>query len=270
MKIIYAIILIIFSVILSIILSRLFFSIKKSKIIFTNLKFNHKIFDSNRFQKLNNKLEKMNNPYRLNVKKVIFIKYILSILFFILIFFRTSNLIISILYFAVIYFLPNVLIGNFQKNESIKIIKEVKSLTNNLALLLATNITFYDALKVASRSIRYKRFKERFDIFVYDYSLYNFNLKPALLKFQENFSSDEFDMFVNILLQGDKEGKMLEMLEVFENTLDLSQFKYIKKKEREASLLIILASILSLTSIVIITIYPMVIQIFENMNQIFI
>lgn len=268
-KIIYVIILIIFSVILAIILSRLFFSIKKSKIIFTNLKFSHKIFDSKRFQKLNNILEKMNNPYGLNLKKVIFIKYVISLIFFILMFFRTSNLIISFCYFAIIYFLPNVLIRNFQKNESIKIIKEVKNLTNNLALLLATNITFYDALKVASRGIKYKRFKEKYDIFVHDYSLYNFNLKPALNKFQENFYSDEFVMFVNILIQGDKEGKLLEMLEVFENTLDLSTYKYIKKKERKANFYIIIASFLSLVNIVIIAVYPMIIQIFENINQIF-
>ncbi|MBR1884179.1 MAG: type II secretion system F family protein [Clostridia bacterium] len=220
-------------------------------------------------RKFKRSIDKMSNPYGITSKKMFILKYIISTLFFIIMIFRTKNVAISLMYFFIIYFIPDFLTKKFQKSESIKLIKEIRELTNNLILLLSANVTFYNALKISESSIKYVRFKEKFNIFVEDYALYNFNMKAAIQKFNSSFNSEEFEMFTNIILQGDKEGKMLEMLEVYSNTLELSMFKYEKSKQRQTTMYILIASILSLVNILIITVYPMIIQIFENLNVIF-
>lgn len=148
-------------------------------------------------------------------------------------------------------------------------INEIKNLCNNLILLLSGNVTFYNALKISALSIEDKTFREMFNIFIEDYNLYNFKLKPALEKFKNNFTSDELNMFANIIYQGEREGKMVEMLEIFYETLELSYFKYISYRKVKISSYILLASVISLVNLTLITLYPMVVQIITNLGVIF-
>lgn len=157
----------------------------------------------------------------------------------------------------------------YSKNESLKIINDISELSNNLKLALSCNIPLHDALNYVKNNIEYKRFKEAFELFINDYMMYNFNMIKAIDNFKQKFNSYEFNMFLNIILQGEKEGKIVESLNVFSETLELSYFKYLKYKEAKRILFVTLASIISLINISILAVYPIIMQISENLQNIF-
>lgn len=211
----------------------------------------------------------MENPYGLDFFKFKLIKYIVSPLIFILIAYRTHNIVLSLIYFLIFFSIPNFIIYVYVKNESLKIINDISEVSNNLKLALSCNIPLYESLKYVKDNIEYKRFKESFNIFINDYLMYNFNMIKATDNFKLKFNSYEFNMFLNIILQGEKEGKMIESLTVLSETLDLSYFKYLKYQETKRIMFVMLASIISLINITILAIYPIIMQISENLQNIF-
>ncbi len=241
----------------------------KSKLVYSKVVKKSKFLNGSKFNRVKDELALLKNPYGLNFRNYFIIKYILSLVFFVIIIFRTKSIIISSIYFLIIFFIPDILIRNFKKNQSNKLINEIRNLCNNLILLLTSNVSFYEALKISANSLEDKLFKEKFIIFVEDYSLFNFKLGPALEKFKNNFTSEELNMFLGIIYEGDREGKMIEMLEVFYETLELSYFKYTKYKKMKVSSYILIASIISLIDISTITVYPMMVQIVQNLGVIF-
>ncbi|MEG1990079.1 MAG: hypothetical protein RR144_03225 [Clostridia bacterium] len=214
-------------------------------------------------------LNNLQNPYGITIKKYILLKYILSTIFFIVTLIQIKNIFISIIYFSILFFLPNFLIYTYKKQESLKIINDITVVVNNLNISLTCNIPLYECLKFARNSIVYTRFKSAFDTFVNDYILYNFNMVKAIDNFKLKFDSYELEIFFNIILQGDKEGNIKEALQVFSETLELSYFKYLKYKETKRITFVTISSLISLINITIIAIYPIIIQITENLSKIF-
>ena len=211
----------------------------------------------------------MGNPYGINYFKFNLIKYFISPLIFILVVFRSHNIILSLTYSLCFFYIPNFLIYRFIKNESIKIINDISEVSNNLKLALSCNIPLHESLKYVINNIEYVRFKEGFNLFINDYLMYNFNMIKAIDNFKLKFSSYEFNMLLNIILQGDREGKIIESLTIFSETLDLSYFKYLKYKEAKRIIFVTIASIISLINITILAAYPIIIQISNNLQNIF-
>ncbi|MDD2376863.1 MAG: hypothetical protein PHD15_05520 [Clostridia bacterium] len=214
-------------------------------------------------------MNNLGNPYGISLLKFNLIKYIISPLVFILVAFRSHNIVLSLIYSLCFFYIPNFLIYIYTKNESVKIINDISEVSNNLKLALSCNIPLHESLKYVKDNIEYARFKEGFNIFINDYLLYNFNMIKAIDNFKLKFNSYEFNMFLNIILQGDREGKIIESLIVFSETLELSYFKYLKYKEVKRILFVTLASIISLINIIILAIYPIATQISENLQNIF-
>lgn len=65
-------------------------------------------------------------------------------------------------------------------------------------------MTLYQALQVSINSLRYSRFKENYKKFVDDYLLFNLNIRRAVEDFKNKFNSYEFNMFVGVLLDSEK------------------------------------------------------------------
>ncbi len=270
---IYVLIFLIISIVLSYYITLNHSTFIKSKYIlktkhFSSIKFNLNFFEL-KFQKQKNILNNLGNPYGINFFKFILIKYIISPLFFILIFFRFQNLIISLMYFICFFYIPNFLIYIYVKNESLKIISDITDVANNLKLSLSCNIPLHESLKYVKTNIEYKRFREGFEIFINDYLMYNFSMIKATDNFKLKFNSYEFNMFLNIILQGEKDGKIIETLNAFSETLDLSYFKYLKYKEAKRVIFVTLACVISLINITILAVYPIIIQVSENLQNIF-
>ena len=269
MNLIHEIVICILSVLLSINLFSLIILNKKKKYI--NIKSNKDFyFKSNKkIHRLKSELKSLKNPYGLNFKNYIFIKYIVSTIFFILITFRNSNLFTGILSFIVIFFLPNLLILLFKRKESLIVINELFKISDNILLSLSSNMTVYESLKICIKNIKYKRLKEYLEMFVLDYEIYNFNIEKAIGNIQDKFNCTEFNMFLDILVQGEKEGKLIENLEMFSQNLELSYFKTLKYKESKRMMYVIISCVIAVINIVIITLYPMVNEIVTGMTKIF-
>ena len=155
------------------------------------------------------------------------------------------------------------------KNESFIINSEISNIVQNIILSLSAKMTFYDSLKTAKNSINYNRLQKEYSNFIENYMMYNFNIFKAISIFSEKFNSYEFNTFLSLLLQGEKEGNMLEVLENFYDSLQLIYYKNLKYKSSKRSLLIILATIILLINSFAIVLYPMAIEISSSFTQIF-
>ncbi|MDD3303450.1 MAG: type II secretion system F family protein [Clostridia bacterium] len=197
------------------------------------------------------------------------IKYLFSTFLLIITFINTSDVLLSIILFVLFYFLPNLLIKMSLKAESIKIINDISNIVQNLVLSLSANMPLYDSLKGSTHSIQNKRFKEEYALFVDHYRMYHFNMLKAVGEFNQKFSFYELNMFLSILIQGEREGNLLEMLENFIDTLDLVYFKYLKYKAGQRSMVIIFSTLISVANSFMIVLYPIVVQIMQNFTNIF-
>ena len=164
----------------------------------------NKNFISAYLNSVNEKLKSLDNPYGINLKKYLFIKYFLSLLFFLVFYFRTSNLFLSLTLFFIIFFIPDFLIISYIRKENLILIGEISNIVQSLILSLSTNMTLNQALQISVNSLRYDRFKQNYKKFVDDYSLFNLNLKRSLEDFKIKFNSYEFNMFVGVLLDSEK------------------------------------------------------------------
>ena len=204
---IYAIIFICISILISYNLFS-YYSIKKKSLYV--LKDSHKIFNKsnlnktiNYFTKIQSLINNLGNPYGLNLKKYIIIKYFLSIALFIIMYINSKNFIISILLFLSIFLLPDILISIYSKNESIIIINEISNIVQNIIISLSANMTLYDSLKSSINVINYNRLKNEYSRFIDNYMMYNFDILKAISIFSSKFKSYEFNMFLSLLSLGE-------------------------------------------------------------------
>lgn len=221
------------------------------------------------FRKVKEDLANFGNPYGLNLKNYIIIKYLFSIAFFIIMYINSKNLIISIILFLFIYFLPNILIFTYLKNESIVINNEISNIVQNIILSLSAKMTLYDSLKSSINSIYYDRFKIEYSKFIENYAMYNFNISKSISIFIKKFNSYEFYMFLSLLAQGEKEGNMVEILENFYDSLQLSYLKNLKYKSSVRSITIIISTIVLLINSFVIVLYPILVEVSSSFTQIF-
>ncbi len=219
--------------------------------------------------KVNDKLTTLGNPFGINLKVYILIKYILSVLLFLLIFFRSRNISLAFLLFIICFLLPDILVNIFQRLENVKIINEISNIVYSLILSLSANMSLYNSMKISINSIRYKRFAKEYEVFVNNYKMYNFNIQKAVEEFKLKFNSYEFNMFISILIECEKQGNILENLEVFSETLEVMSFKFQKLKSANRVVFVSFSTVISMINIFIIVMYPIFTQISSNLIKIF-
>ncbi len=270
---IYELLIFVFSIVLSFNIVTLIIVKKREKYVANNdqkLKlYNKNNVLSKYFNNIEKKLFDLGNPYGLNVKKYIFIKYFLSIFLFLYIIFKYNNLLSALFVLFLFILLPNILIRLYKKEENTKIISEISNIVQSLILSLSAGLSLYNALKISINSIKYPRLKKEYTKFVDNYMLYNFNINKSTQEFSSKFDSYEFNMFLSILIQSQNQNSIIEILENFNSNLELSYFKYLKLNATKKMLMIVLSTIIILVNTILIVMYPMVSQIGENLNVIF-
>lgn len=242
-----------------------FISTKRS--IFSNTKL-LKNFQQRYFITVQEELNYLGNPYGLNITKYVFIKYILSIFLVILFAIQKRSFIQIILIFLILFFLPNVLILNYKKKESIHVINDLQSIINNMQISLATSNNLYDSLKFALMNVRYNRFKESFLDFVEEYKMYNYNVKKASKKLIDKFSQKELKTFVEILDDNKSCKNTLELLERFKEVTNRKEESALKNYYMKLNSYILCMSIIILILSFVLVIYPISIQILKSLNTI--
>ena len=230
---------------------------------------NKKKYFTQYMNKIESKLFNLGYPYKLNVKRYLIIKYVLSIGIFIIAYFNYKDIKVPLILSCITFFIPNYLISNYIKSEKFILINEIKNITNSLILSLSSYTPLKDALKIVKSGIEYERFKVAYDMFEREYSMNGYNLKKPARELENKFNSYELSLFLGTLIQGDAEGDLLECLEKFRDTLELNYFKYLKRKAATRLLYVTLGTVISLVDIILVVTYPIFIQVINNLQLIF-
>lgn len=257
-----------------------YFILKKSKYVkktYIDDDFLFKLATKTKFYSINkyliSKQEKLinsGNLYGLNLFKYIIIKYFLSTFLFFTLFYNSKNFFLSIIIFLIIFFLLDILIYVFEKNEGSKLVNEISNIVQNIILSLSANMSLYDALISSINIIKYERFKKEYIEFINKYRMHNYNMVLAVNEFEKKFNTYEFNMFLSILIECEKEGKYIELLENLEKSLEIRYFKYLEIQSIKNTFVIVFAIIIALLNSIAIIGYPMIIEIFTSVNEIFI
>lgn len=239
---------------------------KSSRISLVQNKFKH--FNSY-ISRIETKLFNLGYPYKLTVKKYLFIKFAFPVLVFIIANINYGKSVVSLIFSFLSFYILDYLLHIYKKQERYTIINELKNLTNSLILNLSSYSSLRDSLKNSEKSLKYIRFKEAYQRFVYDYEMNEYNLKRGTTKFKESFTSYELSLFLSTLSQSEKEGNLIEGLEKFYATLELNYFKYLKRKLATRLLYMTLGTVLSLIDIVLVVMYPIFVQVLNSLQTIF-
>jgi len=182
---------------------------------------------------------------------------------------NSKNLFLSIILFTSIFLLPNILISIYSKNESIIIINEISNIVQSIIICLSANMTLYDSLKESINTITYDRFKKEYSRFIENYMMYNFNIQKAISIFSLKFNSFEFNMFLSLLAQGEKEGNITQILDTFSDSLELSYFKNLKYKSSTRAIMLIISTLILLINSFAIVLYPIIVEISSSFSEMF-
>ena len=99
--------------------------------------------------------------------------------------------------------------------------------------------------------------------------MYNFDIFKAISTFLTKFNSYEFYVFLSLLLQGEKEGNMIEILENFYDSLQFKYFKNLKYKASVRTIMIIFSTLILLINSFAIVLYPIITEISFSFTEMF-
>ncbi len=204
----------------------------------------------------NKKLIDIGEPYGINISKYMIIKYFISVLLFVILLFNSKNFSISIILFLTIFFLQDFLIYYYIKNEANKLIYEISNIVQNIILSLSANMSLYDSLLSSINIIKYKRFKVEFMSFINKYKMYNYSILDAVNYFENKFDTYEFNMFLSILIECEKDGNYVNLLENFSKTLEVRYFKVLNVQYIKNLSVMLFSIIISLIDSFLIVGYP--------------
>lgn len=105
--------------------------------------------------------------------------------------------------------------------------------------------------------------------FILLYEATGFDIKKSIKCIENKFNSYELEIFISLLKQGEREGKLIESLERYNETLELSYFKYIKRQTSKQLTYVSLGTVLLLGNITLVVMYPLVIEIINSLGTIF-
>lgn len=245
----------------------------KNKVLNNRKTSNFNFQNNRRFQlykkRINEKLLNLEHPYKLNFNKYFFIKYIFSPFVFIIALINYGKVYISLFIFLISFYSVNYLIYKYKKDENIKLINEIRNYNLNLVLYLSAYTPLKTALKYSVKSLSNGRFKLAMERFAYIYEATGYNLKKSTKVLKDKFDSNELNMFLSILEQGEKEGKLIENLDRFGETLELSYFKYLKRQNSKQLAYLSIGTVLILGNMALVVMYPLAMEIINSLQTIF-
>lgn len=269
MNIIYVILLILIFLIVNYIFIIQNFKVKSSNSLKNITSFKMPLFLSEYIESIEKSLNNLDLPFKLTVKKYLCIKYLLSILVFIVSFVNYKSVTVPLILFISIFLTPNILIKSYIKSQNVQLIKELKNINSSIILQLSAFVPFKDALKTAVNNIQDKRIRKYFAKFVYEYEIMGFNLKKPAERLLQKFKSNELNCFLQVLIQCENEGNIIENLERFNTTLELSYFKYLNSQAMKRMTYLIVGTVMMLLNIAVLCMYPMLVQMNNSLEMIF-
>lgn len=219
--------------------------------------------------KLESKLLNLNYPYGLTKKRYLIIKYFFPIIIFLISFVNYKTLKVPMILSLFIFFIPDYLVQSFIKKEKYILISELDGVVSSLILSLTAFSTLSQALEIAGKNIKYKRLKNAYDIFVKTYIMNGYVLKRPAETLKNKFNSYELTLFLTTLLQGEKEGELIDVMTRCKEVLEMNYFKYLKRRATLKTLYVTLGTVVALINLALIVMYPIIMQVLDNLRLIF-
>lgn len=231
--------------------------------------FSSHIFHQHWFQKKKAKLANLANPYGLKFSYYLILKYVLAPLLSVILFLQSHQIMSAILLLLFLYVLPDLMIRSYIKTENIQLIHEISNIVQNIILSLSANMSLYESLKCSLAVVTYPRFKDRYEVFIQEYRMYHFNMAKAISSFETCFPCYEFHLFLSLLLQGEREGNTLALLENLTQSLTMSYQKVVKMKEAKRMLFLIFSTMVAVGNSFAIVAYPLIMELTQSFQDIF-
>lgn len=219
--------------------------------------------------KVKNKLSNLDYPYNLKFKNYLIIKYVFSVICLIISIINKNNMVISLSIFCIVFCLPNLLIKMFKNNEKIVIINELRNITNAIMISMSASVPFEEAINSAMSVIKNKRLRKNYEIFTSNYRLSGYNLKKSINQLVEKFDYYEVDLFASTLINSEKEGNVIQALMKYNVILDISYSKYLAKENSKRLMYLTSGTVISLFNIIVIVMYPIFVEVSNNLQMIF-
>lgn len=221
------------------------------------------------FNKVESKLSNLNFPYKLNKKRYLIIKYLGSVIIFLISYINYKSIKVPLVLLTLIFFVPDYLIYSFIRKEKYILINELNGIVSSLILSLTSFSSLNNSLELAGKNIAYNRFKDAYITFVKTYVMNGYRIKEPAKVLMKKFNSYELTLFLTTLIQGESEGEFIESLERYKEVLEINYFKYLKRKAMTKTLYVTLCTVLSLINLICIVMYPVIMQVITNLQLIF-
>lgn len=222
----------------------------------------------NFFDKQKKWLVRKGNYYNLNILTYYLLK-IPGVIFLVMAIGQSEikKKIIFIIVGILITFYVEIIYYQNNKEDSVKITKDLFKIYNHLDVMSYSNVTTYKALIQTERVIKNKRFKKAYFEFVAKL-VETKDIPSSIEELGNKFDMTEVDSFVTTMTQGVETGKMRSMIE---NQRNIINKKYLNAKDMETSKKQELASVaifIFATSVMAIIVYTFLMIIIQKLNLI--
>ena len=244
---------------------------RKNKLKMTSDKYNlKKHLEKFNFLKSKDKfLSKQGYPLNLNAISYYFVKILLSIIFSVSASINYNSLLVSIIFFLIGYFLVDIYIILNKKSRDTEICTDLLNVSNSISLQLSANITLKDSLKKQFEICKNKDFRKAMLEFATKYELSELNIEKSIKELQNKFDILEVNMFCNALMEYNKTGSIVEVLENLSEVLKDKYINKLKEDTRTKIVYITCGVILALGNIILIIFYPLFMSLGQGFNTIF-
>ena len=221
------------------------------------------------FEKIDIVLERLNNPYGLNIEKYLIIKFFLFIFFFIQTFLQSQSIIFSIIMALISFMLVDLLIYLYKNNQKKEIEKDLLNIVDNIYLQISSNIKIDKVLKSIYKDCTNKNLKNSFISLSNAYEYTGYNIQEAVKKIKYKFDTIEIEMLCNSLVEQIMLGQNLMSFENLSNILREKYIDNLKKSTNKKVILITISIAITLLNISLIVFYPILKSFNEGFNSIF-
>lgn len=215
-------------------------------------------------------LSKQGYPLNLDVIRYYFIKILLLCMFFVVALINYNSFLYALILGFLAYFIIDLYILFNKKSRDTEICNDLLNVINSICLQVSAHISLKDSLKKQYENCINKDFKKAMIEFSAGYELSELNLDFAIQKLNNKFEILELDMFCNALIEYNKSGNIVDVLENLSEVLSNKQIAKMKEVTRNKTIYITFGVIIALTNIILLTFYPLFVSIGQGFNKIFI
>lgn len=231
--------------------------------------FKHFISKINFIKTKENFLSRQGYPLKLNVISYYILKILLGALFSIAGLINYNSSLIAIFFCLVGYFLIDLFIIINKKSRDAEICTDLMHVTDSIALQLSAHVSLKNSLKKQYENCKNRDLKRAMLEFSNKYELSELNIVEATRALEKKFDILEISMFCKALSTYNQTTEIEEILVNLSKMLKEKNLEQVRQNTIAKVIYITFGVIIALGNIILITFYPLFINIGQGFNNIF-